>query len=326
MSTVASSPTKEKAEIQTNQTTVKGVNITLPLLKTYTYIPVPDLEIRDSSTALVSLLPTDCLVWVYSSRGKKKRTGKAYLKARVLEDDGGKEGDGFEEMKERRVLVKYPKGSTYSARRSLLCPILTPTSDARYIFGSSNGTTSTHWRGNLVDFKCGRTVLVASETDNYRKLCHTHCRRGEGFLEVGCDYGFCIELVGRGMEVEETEARRERDDEEPTVTAATTAPRLLGIDISAESISLASQKFPKIPFFVADALSESGLEFVKEKCVEVLGALPDVIAIDINGIREIEAVVKCLENVMSFEPRLIVVKSREMFKYVDGMGMKWFGC
>lgn len=102
MSTFASSPTKEKAEIQTNQTTVKGVNITLPLLNTYTYIPVPDLETRDSSTALVSLLPTDCLVWVYSSRGKKKRTGKAYLKARVLKDDGGKEGDGFEEMKERR--------------------------------------------------------------------------------------------------------------------------------------------------------------------------------------------------------------------------------
>lgn len=60
-------------------------------------------------------------------------------------------------------------------------------------------------------------MLVASETDNYRKLCHTHCRRGEGFLEVGCDYGFCIELVGRGMEVEETEARRERDDEEVSI-------------------------------------------------------------------------------------------------------------
>ena len=36
-------------------------------------------------------------------------------------------------------------------------------------------------------------------------------------MEVGCDYGFCIELVGRGMEVEETEARRERDDEEVSI-------------------------------------------------------------------------------------------------------------
>ena len=110
-----------------------------------------------------------------------------------------------------RVLVKYPKGSTYSARRSLLSPILEPVSDARYIFGTENGRSSSSWRGNLSSLSCGSCVLVASETDNYRRLCHTHARKGEAFLEIGCDYGFCIEMVGRGMEVDETEKLKERD-------------------------------------------------------------------------------------------------------------------
>ena len=49
-------------------------SITLPQLSTYTYIPVPDLTVRDSiNGTLASYLQPDVNVWVYSSSGKKVR-------------------------------------------------------------------------------------------------------------------------------------------------------------------------------------------------------------------------------------------------------------
>ena len=49
-------------------------SITLPQLSTYTYIPVPDLTVRDSiNGTAASYLQPDVNVWVYSSSGKKVR-------------------------------------------------------------------------------------------------------------------------------------------------------------------------------------------------------------------------------------------------------------
>ena len=54
--------------------------------------------------------------------------------------------------------------------------------------------------------------------------------------------------------------------------------------------------------------------------VDVEGGL--VVAIDINGNRELEAVIECLERVLKWwKPRLVVVKSRSLYSKLVEMGI-----
>ena len=89
--------------------------------------------------------------------------------------------------------------------------------------------------------------------------------------------------------------------------------RILGIDISAESIDIARKSHSGFCFDVIDALSVQGLEAIKNLSDKTLGGPPTVVAIDINGVREVEAVQKCIRNAMTLGPRLIIVKSRNLY-------------
>lgn len=74
-----------------------------------------------------------------------------------------------------------------------------------------------------------------------------------------------------------------------------------------------------------DALTDDGTVKLRSLCNEKLvGGHPSVVAVDINGNREIPAVLQCVENIMNPGndvvlgedwrlPRLIIVKSRLLY-------------
>jgi hypothetical protein len=185
------------------------------------------------------------LCWVLLSKGNKK-SPQLYQRARVV-------SSLIPENKEDRILIQYPKGSTYHVRRSNLMPVL-------------------EHESNL--------ILVASETSDYRRVSIVQTRPEDHFIEVGCDFGILVDSVD--------------------------AKSSLGIDKSEESIRIARERYPTGNFLLGDIFE--GLD------VPVYNKAPLVVSIDINGNRQLNAVLKCIQLVLDeWSPRLIIVKSRELY-------------
>ena len=102
-------------------------------------------------------------------------------------------------------------------------------------------------------------------------------------LEIGCDFGILVCSVD--------------------------AKSSLGIDKSEESIQIANKRYPDQKFLLCDVFEdELTTEINYNDTTESL-----VISIDINGNRELPAVLKCIQFVLdSWSPRLVMVKSREL--------------
>lgn len=102
------------------------------------------------------------------------------------------------------------------------------------------------------------------------------------FLEIGCDFGILVDSVD--------------------------AKSSLGIDKSEESIQIANSRYPNQRFLLCDVFEDDLTEEISRIQKESL-----VVSIDINGNRELPAVLKCIQFVLdSWAPRLIMVKSREL--------------
>lgn len=124
-------------------------------------------------------------------------------------------------------------------------------------------------------------VIVAAETSEYRRLCVIHTLKS--FLEIGCDYGVTVHRVFTQGQISQ----------------------VWGIDKSAESIAIARQNYPELPFYLGDVLSS--------ECNWPPEIQPEVVAIDINGNRELPAVQQCIQIILQrFQPRLMIVKSRAL--------------
>lgn len=100
--------------------------------------------------------------------------------------------------------------------------------------------------------------------------------------EIGCDFGILVDSVD--------------------------AKSSLGIDKSEESIQIANSRYPNQRFLLCDVFEDDLTEEINRIQKESL-----VVSIDINGNRELPAVLKCIQFVLdSWAPRLIMVKSREL--------------
>ena len=256
-------------------------------------------------------------VWVCKSKGRKRgehhqhgeegeQRSELFLRARI--QSFAPESD--------RITVVYPKGSTYRVKKTHLWTILPHPGH----------------------------VIVWPETPLYRRCCIQHTLiPQEYFVEIGCDYGITPSKVAAAAAVE--------DDASPFV---------LGIDKSTESIAVAKDRYPHIPFVQWDVLEEewpveeptlsstykttsnddhhnhheeeddsnpqqrprSAWEYLKKLHQQTqqhddndsesnFSSL--VVAIDINGNRELEAVQACVQKVQAlWRPRLIIVKSRAL--------------
>ena len=213
--------------------------------KTYRYLRYEQIE-RTFFPNDDSLEP-QTLCWVLLSKGKQK-SPQLHKRARVLSKC---------EI-ENRVLVQYPKGSTYRVRRSNLMPVL-------------------EYEENL--------ILVASETTDYRRTAIVHTRQEDHFLEIGCDFGILVDSVDCASR--------------------------LGVDKSEESIRIAKERYPSREFLLGDVFE--GLDITPQ--------YPLVVAIDINGNRELSAVEKCIQLALElWSPRLVIVKSRELYAKLHSEG------
>jgi len=268
-----------------------------------------------------------------SSSSASSRT-ELFLRARVVRPEG-----------EDRIVVRYPKGSTYKVRRSNLIPVL---------------------EAGRIQKNKEYVVLVTSETCDYRRLSAVHICVGESFLEIGCDFGTCTDRVRQVlMDFEDVPLRRCCSDEVKSVIGgsmldeiqnikledARTAPTspefqmnttdksvAIGVDKSSESIAVALKRCPRSSFFpIDDILTDSGASQLRDLCCEnLLYSCPSVVAIDINGSRELPAVLQCIQMVMRYfvpsednylttcmPPRLIVVKSRTLYNYLKQAPLKF---
>lgn len=101
-------------------------------------------------------------------------------------------------------------------------------------------------------------------------------------LEIGCDFGILVDSVD--------------------------AKSSLGIDKSEESIQIAKTRYPDQKFLLRDVFEDDLTAEIGPDTTK-----PLVVSIDINGNRELPAVLKCIQFVLdSWSPRLIMVKSREL--------------
>lgn len=177
-----------------------------------------------------------------------------------------------------RYQVQYPAGSTYWVRASLLHPIL----------------------------PLHHAILVWPETPQYRRCCVVQTWNDEHFWEIGCDFGVTTHRVWQ---------------------ANCTLPRdrkacIVGLDKSKESIQEAQRRWmndinnvcpptnhsPGLYFLQHDILQDNTTTILKDF------PTPNVVAIDINGNRELPAVLQCIQKVIrSYRPRLIIVKSRALY-------------
>jgi len=222
----------------------------------------------------------------------RKRRPELFLRARILrvgssdpdpheDEDNDSEGDGrpghIAESRndDDRILVQYPAGSTYRVRRDMLVPILATSNES-----------------NL--------VLAYLETNDYRRACVTHTGIDEHFLEIGCAQGVTCHRV------QQTGSSGSSSNSNNTTATRT----VVGLDKSESPIATARERYPNCQFHTVDILSSSNFTTF----TNLLAAPPDVVALDVNGNRELEAVLQCLEVVLrQWQPRLVLVKSRALF-------------
>jgi hypothetical protein len=270
-------------------------NLTLPQPRRsndnlYNYVLYENVE----DDFFSSRLEPGTLCWVLKSKGlQSKRDGETctqrselFLRARVVRDD--QDGDL---VPTRRILVRYSKGSTYQVKRSNLIPVLEPPTSG--------------------------IVLIMAETPDYRRAAVVHTCLGDSFLEIGCDYGACVNRVQRSLKDIGSVPQDPRDGPLHLPPLDDGRVWCLGVDKSTGSINVATNQFPRCKFSVEDALTSMGIAKLQGLCVSSLQkGHPSVVAIDINGNREIPAVLQCVDNILNpgsaewVLPRLILVKSR----------------
>ena len=215
-------------------------------------------------------------------------TNVCFRRARVVQDSG-----------EERLLIRYPKGSTYRVRRVNVLPVLE------------------HEKG---------LILIYPETPEYRKSCLTHTYKDDRFLEIGCDFGPTLDKVQRGLQqggiVSIEPNQNDQPPEEVIPSMEKDKVQCIGIDKSQVSIDIAKERYPHCYFSLEDALTEEGTHQLRQLCQDVMqGGYPTVVAIDINGNREIPAVLQCIGHLLNpinppdgwVLPRLIIVKSRLLY-------------
>lgn len=221
----------------------------LPQHKLHQYTYLPCQQLNSILNA--DGLYADKLVWVFQHADGSSSRLRPFLRARVVEV-----------LKDGRIFVRYPKKSTYRVRRECIFPVL--------------------------DKYQRHMILVAPETDIYRRLCLVHTLVDDVFCEIGSAKGDnCWKVYETGG-----------------------VAQVLGLDKSRECLDTSSARYPAIRFQRYDFYHDSWPPAASEE-------VPTVVALDINGNRELPAVLDCLEHVLSSDaasPRLIIVKSRTLYQ------------
>ncbi len=230
-----------------------------------------------------------------------------FLRARVISDDEVVNDESSEqERSKRRVLVRYSKGATYRVRAYNLLSVLEP---------------SVH------NDALPPLVVVTPETHIYRRIAKVHTTPEDSFMEIGCDYGITVDKIQTSIEEAgdvpkewppETNNEVAVDENKEDEGGFRTRVSCVGVDRSIESIDIANERYPKCKFLLVNVLLPEEMSMLRTTCEASLqGEAPSIICVDINGNREIDGVLKCVQMIMNEkwkrQPRMIIVKSRFLY-------------
>ena len=229
-----------------------------------------------------------------------------FLRARVISDDEVVNDETSEqERSKRRVLVRYSKGATYRVRAYNLLSVLEP---------------SVH-KDALPPL-----VVVTPETHIYRRIAKVHTTPEDSFMEIGCDYGITVDKIQTSIEEAgnvpkewPSETKNEVPiDEKKEDDGNSARVSCVGVDRSIESIDIANERYPKCRFLLVNVLVPEEMDTLRTTCESSLqGEAPSIICVDINGNREIDGVLRCVQMIMNEkwkrQPRMIIVKSRFLY-------------
>ena len=239
---------------------------------------------------------------VLYNRSKKE----FFLRARVISDDEEVADETNEqERSKRRVLVRYSKGATYRVRAYNLLSVLEP---------------------SLHNESLPPLVVVTPETHIYRRIAKVHTTPEDSFMEVGCDYGITVDKIQTSIEEagdvpkqwplethNDIPVEEQKEDKNDCARVS-----CVGVDRSVESIDIANERYPKCKFLLVNVMVPEEMSMLRTTCEESLqGEAPSIICVDINGNREIDGVLKCVQMIMNEkwkrQPRMIIVKSRFLY-------------
>jgi hypothetical protein len=168
-----------------------------------------------------------------------------------------------------------------------------------------NGDGTCHVRPTRIQkiLTTDKLVVICKTTDEYRRFARSQLTPDDHVLEIGSSYGRCTEIIHLH-----------------------TSGKVIGIDISSESVVASRLEYPEIRFERLDALQHASelRQLEREAAAASKSAAVDgtrcashrrcKVFIDIGGDRECGAVVRMLNTVIdALEPCLVVVKSRNLF-------------
>ena len=286
------------------------------------WLSVKDKD-KDKDNDHRPLLPPETLCWVLQSKGKKRgRKGQPikntttetesdeqrkqlFNRAWVIKEDtngnnkNNKDKDNNNNNNNNnndRILVRYPKGSTYHVKKENLLPVLQQDS----------------------------MVVVLPETRIYRRWCVVHTQPNDSFCEIGCDVGILVDRIREHSSVPQHVSGMDK-----STTSINDAKRRYPKSKFLEwSVPLEDEHQTD-----EDITDKNDNEAKKEEQPPPtkqetplpmdLFPIPDskdemnkslVVAIDINGNRGLKAVQQCVQIVIQeWRPRLLIVKSRALY-------------
>jgi hypothetical protein len=217
------------------------------------------------------------LIWVLKSKGRRKGSGHD----KVASDDTQNTTETkhrvvHENALQNQRLELFLRGRIIKEEEQKVC--------IQYPKGSTYTIANNHIL-HILDKQYTHLVIVYPETPQYRRSCVVNTLSDEVFVEIGCGLGLNTERVYR-MSTE----------------------RVFGIDKSESVIGAARELYPHLTLSHWDVLKDA-----HEMPDELHGIKVDVLAVDINGTRGLDAVLECLQIALDlWQPRLVIVKSRTL--------------
>jgi hypothetical protein len=279
-----------------------SVELPQPLdAEVYRYVPHEDIEgfffseqqEQERAQADDNLLSPGQLTWVCKSKGRKHKQPVPQLSPTDHDADGDDDGNiDVDGMKSQQRLELFLRARVLEHVKHQGEPRVR----VQYPAGSTYCVPHNHLQPILEHAR--NLVLVLPETYLYRRCCVIHTLADETFLEIGCAAGITVKRVWETGQQQHSS-------------------RVVGIDKSEFSIRDAKQRYPELhqSFFEWDVLTDP----IPPAMARSITCPPDVVAMDINGNRELPAVLECLQAVWKlWRPRLVIVKSRALYAAVTG--------
>jgi hypothetical protein len=275
----------------------------------YRYTPHEDIErlfFSEQQTTQTDdkLLSPGQLTWVCKSKGRKHKQPVQQQSVTDNDDDSDDDRSSNGEAgtsQQRLELFLRARVLEHVQHQGQ------PRVRVQYPAGSTYCVPHNHLQPVLEEHR--HIVLVLPETYMYRRCCVVHTLADEIFLEIGCAAGITVKRVW------------ETGQQQQLSGSASLTNRVVGIDKSEFSIREAKQRYPDLSqsFFEWDVLEDP----LPAAMARSISRPPDVVAMDINGNRELPAVLECLQAIWKlWRPRLVIVKSRALYAAVTGSSTK----